>query len=67
MILPDIEFQLSRLDSRLGFLGDSFAFSGETAPRVVRRDAPKHCANGGSLLEHTLHDCGRTNAMRFIL
>src|SRR5512132_3775561 len=29
MILPDIEFQLCRRDSQLGFLGDSFAFNGK--------------------------------------
>ena len=32
-----------------------------------RQNAPNHCANGDSLLEHTLHDCGRTDAMRFLL
>jgi hypothetical protein len=33
----------------------------------VRLNAPNPRSNGGSLLEHSLHDCGGTDAMRFIL
>jgi len=33
----------------------------------VRLNAPNHRSNGGGLLEHSLHDCGGTDAMRFIL
>ena len=30
---------------------------------MVRIGATNHCANGGSLLEHTLHDCGGTDTI----
>jgi hypothetical protein len=39
MILPDIEFQLCRRDSRLGFLGDSFVFNKKPLLGVLREDA----------------------------
>jgi hypothetical protein len=38
-ILPDIEFQLYRRDSRLGFLGDSFVFNGKPLLGLLREDA----------------------------
>jgi hypothetical protein len=37
-ILPDIEFQLCRRDSRLGFLGDSFVFNGKPLLEVLRME-----------------------------
>ena len=30
----------------------------------MRLNAPNHRSNGGGLLEHSLHDCGGTDAMR---